>query len=124
MGSAGTGRLTDYSQAGATAGGGGGASGEDKCAEPIQEQLEEVARCQYYQDHKTVPPSGTPLTVVISNRVGVETEQLELVGYLPTRYNYIASCIRSGYRYSGVIEASTDVHVPAVLIRLTPVKVR
>lgn len=120
MGSAGTGRLTDYSQAGA--GVGGGASGEDKCAVPIQEQLEEVARCQYYQDHNTVPPTGTKLMVVISNRVGVETESFELVGYLPTKYNYIASCIRSGYRYAGVIEASTDVHVPAVLIRLTPVK--
>lgn len=121
MGSSGTGRLTDYTQSGGgTSGQGGGTSGSDKCMESIQEQLEEVALCDYFKNNNNVPPVATTVRVTIENRVAVETTAGELIGYLPTQYNYIVACIHNGYSYSGSIQVSTTDPLPTVLVHLTP----
>jgi len=121
MGSSGTGRLSDYTQSGGGLGGkSGGSSGTDKCIETIQEQLEEVALCDYYISNNNVPPIGSTVSVVIKNRIAIENTAGELIGYLPTQYNYLVGCIQNGYRYSGSIQVSTIDPLPTVLVHLRP----
>lgn len=123
MGSSGTGRFDHYppSGGGITPAGGG----TDPCAGEVVCALEEVARCQYYQHHQGTPPAGT-LVVLSSGLVGgrqaVETVVgAEVVGYLPTAFNYLRQCVARGHQYSGTVESSGMVNsVPVVRVRLTP----
>lgn len=118
MGSSGTGRLTDYSGSKNDQGGGGGTNGQDKCKEPITVQLEEVARSSYYVAHNDVPPKGTPVHLEYKTRLAVQTSSGELLGYLPTAYNYLAGCLKEGNQYRGSVQASGNSAVPAILVAL------
>lgn len=121
MGSSGTGRFTDYPGSGGTSSKGGkqgGSSGEDGCKKPISEQLEDVGRCDYFKTHKAVPKAGTPVAVVQDKRIAVTTVKGEVIGYLPTKYNYLAGCLAAGYKYGGTVATSKDTPVPAVLVDL------
>lgn len=121
MGSSGTGRLSDYPGSRGTSGKGGpqgGSSGEDRCKKPISEQLEDVSRCDYFKNHKRVPKAGTHVAAVQAKRIEVTTTEGEVIGYLPTKYNYLAGCIATGYKYSGTVVTSKDNPVPAVLVDL------
>ena len=121
MGSRGTGRLTDYpgSRGSSSKGGGqGGSSGEDRCKKSISEQLEEVGRCDYFKNHKAVPKAGTRVTAAQAKRIAVSTTAGELIGYLPTKYNYLAACLAAGIKYNGKVVTSKDTPVPAVLVDL------
>ncbi len=104
MGSSGTGKFSDYSKStqANTSGGNGGSSGEDPCAAEVDAVLEEVERSQYYKLHNSLPSVGIHVGVMLKERLAVEVNG-ELIGYLPTEYNYLASCIKSGSTYSGVI---------------------
>src|SRR5947209_3297310 len=105
MGSRGTGSLSDYSDNNNLKGGAkkGGDSGEDPCDKAFTALLEDVERCDYYKNHKSVPPRGTVINVSLSGRLSVETSKGEIIGYLPTAQNYLAGCMKNGRSYGGQI---------------------
>ena len=122
MGSRGTGRLTDYpgSRGKGSGGGGGqgGSSGRDRCKDAVVEQLEDVARCEYFKNHGNVPRASTKVDIVQQKRIAVATAGGEIVGYLPTKYNYLVACLASGFKYSGTIQRSSNTPIPTVLVDL------
>ena len=132
MGSNTTGRFQDYPGSrgsGASAEGAGGAasSGEDQCERAINGvALDDVARCPYYEAHDAVPSRGTAVRVrdnLYQGRIAVEAaDSREVIGLLPTMYNYLLSCIKAGYRYRGTVANATDRPVPTVAVNIAPEK--
>ena len=123
MGSSGGGSFTDYSGSTSSKTGGGssgGSSGNDPCRQAFQCTLEEVALCNYYTTHGTVPGVGTPLTVIFNVRLyAVDSAGLR-VGALPTSLNRYAACVKSGVVYDGIVTASTNSPVPSVTADFVP----
>jgi hypothetical protein len=119
MGSSGSGNLTDYSKPTST-GNKGGASGNDPCRKAFSDILEEVERCEYYINHHDVPPPGSNVTVRLRKRLEVLYEGKEVIGYLPTSRNYLASCIESGINYNGVVTNSRLKPMPSVSVDISP----
>jgi hypothetical protein len=114
LGSTGTGRPADYhpSEPG------------DRCAEPLPEiSLEDVATSEYFRRARAVPPRTTPVrlrTTLVGGRLGIEvSDTQELLGLVPTEYNYLRACISRGYGYAGAVMTSTDGPVPTVRVQLT-----
>ncbi|HEY0375341.1 MAG TPA: hypothetical protein VGC87_00110 [Pyrinomonadaceae bacterium] len=145
MGSSGSGSFSDYSKksgskkggtkrrgsskgggGGSGASGGGGPSGGNDCAKAIGDiSLEEVARCEYYQKYSDVPRVSTQVRVrkvLVGSRLGVENNKGELLGYIPTEYNYLVGCLEEGYSYTGLVKSSLNVRVPRINIDLRPHK--
>jgi len=119
MGSTGTGRFDDYH--GTSRGSGGDGGPEDQCNQPFTAMVEEVERCDYYRQHNALPEIGTRLTLRLGKRIRVETTQEELIGYLPTRFNYLAACLRSGYSYSGSVTSTAKPPILRVQVSISPV---
>lgn len=119
MGSSGTGKFSDYSNSTRPnpSGGNGGASGEDPCAAEVTAFLEEVERSQYYMLHNSLPAVGTQIVLMLKGRLAIEVNG-ELIGYLPTEYHYLASCIKSGSNYSGVITSVASHPVIRIQIQI------
>lgn len=137
MGSSGTDRFSDYSGShggdrpggrGSGAGGAGpagGQSGLNRCERAIGDTpLEEVARSEYHERHKGVPPTGTAVGVrkkLFGGRVAVETlDGREVVGLLGTEYLYLRTCMEQGWEYTGVVIDSAAGKVPTVRVDLAP----
>jgi hypothetical protein len=127
VGSKSTGRLGDYPGSGGT-GGGGGAKGKpdetDKCAAVIEDlPLEEVALSGYFKEHKAVPPEKTKVRVrdkLVDKRIAVETESgQEVIGYVPTAYNYLRQCMSNGWAYMGKVTSSSAGKLPKITVDLT-----
>src|ERR1700674_5443842 len=110
MGSSGSGRISDYpgsssqNKPGGT--GGGDGSKEDRCARAFSARLEDVEQSDYYRAQKKVPPVGTQLEVVQRKRLVAQTTKGGSVGNLPTSFNHLAACLKSGWKYIGKIESS------------------
>lgn len=116
MGSSGSGSLSDYSKRpkiGSGGGASGGSSGSDKCGEAFTAGLEDVAAHDYHANHGSPPPVGTQLTIEVRGRV-VAVAGTESVGSLPTRLNYLARCLESGFSYTGIVTASSNGSNPQV----------
>jgi hypothetical protein len=114
MGSSGSGRLTDYpgsSKSNDKNGGGGAGGGKpqaDRCARAISTALEDVEHSTYFKIHKTIPPAGTRLHVAQEKRIVAVTDEGEIVGNLPTQYNYLAACLTGGYTYVGQVRNASN----------------
>ena len=122
MGSSGTGNLRDYPGKRGTGngdGGQGGRRGGDRCNDAVKAELEEVARSEYYKNHQNVPRAGTQIQIVHRKRLAVITAAGEVVGYLPTKYNYLAACLASGFKYSGTVITSNNTPIPAVSVEVS-----
>ena len=123
MGTDGKDRFGDYDVTRSGPGGGEGGGGtEDPCEQEIAAMLEEVERCEYYQQHKAPPEIGTRLTVRLGKRLRVETADGELVGYLSTIHNHLATCIKSGYSYSGSVTSTASSPILRVEVAILPAK--
>ncbi len=111
MGSSGSGSFSDYSgktnQTSADSGSSGGLSGEDLCRKAFSAGLEDIEQYQLFSTSRTVPASGTFLSLTIATRIVAVDQAGVTVGALPTRFNYIAACIRSGIQYAGVVQRSS-----------------
>ena len=115
MGSSGPGRFTDYPGSGGgkpkgDPSGGGGGNGhppEDRCGRAFAVTLEDAEQSEYFGIHGHLPPVGQPLHIARRKRLVAETDDGESVGNLPTGYNYLASCLKEGWTYSGFVQAST-----------------
>jgi hypothetical protein len=139
MGSIGTGKFTDYpgsagghpgkGQKGKGGGGrgGGGGGGGDRCDLAIHNlALDEVATSEYFRNHGHAPRTGTQVRVrgkLVGSRIAVETSGAdEVVGYMPTEYNYLRQCMSRGYKYEGNVASSLGGLLPQVTVDLTPTK--
>lgn len=135
MGSSGSGSFTDYpgSQGGrpgkgggsSGSGGGHGGGGGDNCEKKISNLLlEEVANCEYFEKHESVPKAGTQVQVrkkLVHGRVAVETTvNGEVVGYVPTKFNYLRSCMTDGWQYPGKVAEASGGQLPKVKVDLSP----
>lgn len=127
MGSSGTGRFSDYSGSKREylPGEGeptGGSSGEDPCDQALSTTLEEIERCDYFRRTNSVPGEGEEVRIDIDGRVCATTVEGELIGYLPTRFNYLASCIYAGRKYGGVVVSVSIVPVVSIDVDISILK--
>lgn len=123
MGSTGPGRLSDYSRfGGAIKGVTGGEDLINKCEKAIATVLEDVEMCDYFKRNGHVPPKDTFVKVQIKTRLVALDINEEIIGYLPTEYNYLLGCLTEGYEYEGVVSGSFDNPIPSVYIAVTPQK--
>ncbi|WP_316832928.1 hypothetical protein [Pedobacter aquatilis] len=122
MGSTGSGSFSDYSKRKTTQPhDNGGTSGIDKCGKGFAANLEEVSRCFYFMNHGAVPSAGGGVKLAFNgSRLVVETALGEEIGYLPTRYNYLRTCLDDGYTYGGSISSSKNAPTPSVLVDIVP----
>lgn len=132
MGSTNTGRFTDYptSKQRAAAGGGSGQTpsggGEgDPCGNVVAELLlDEVERCQYYAAHQDVPSVGSDVVLLEQLEGGRLAVALggtgEVLGYLPTRFNYLRACIENDWSYGGEVVAALRELTPLIRVTLGP----
>lgn len=123
MGSSGSGSFTDYSKRKATTSTleNGGSSGVDSCGKAFNTPLEEISRCFYFINTGRVPAVQTEVRIFFNGvRLSVETLKGEEIGYLPTKFNYLKTCIDNGYNYQGVVFSSSVRPIPSVLVDITP----
>lgn len=132
MGSSGHGRFGTYhvggnlAGSGLTGGGIGGVAGggsEISCPSIIELiRLEDVALSEYFVKNESVPPFGS--SVELENRINhgrlvvrlLSTE--EVLGNLPTQYNYLLTCLQSGMRYTGTVVSSGEMPIPFIVVTL------
>lgn len=123
MGSTGSGRLTDYSRfKGAVKGVTGGEDLINKCDRAVATVLEDVETCDYYKKHGKVPAKGSYVRIDKKMRLVAVDENGDIIGHLPTEYNYLLECLNDGYQYEGEVSGSFDMPIPSVYIAATPQK--
>ncbi|HMJ70357.1 MAG TPA: hypothetical protein VK508_15740 [Cyclobacteriaceae bacterium] len=126
MGSSGSGHLSDYSGTPATGSGNsktGGNSNEDQCDKAFSTGLEDVQKCSYFAKNKNVPAAKTSVTVQFQDpRFVVVTGDDLVLGYLPTKFNYIAVCFKKKFKFSGSVTSSHLKPVPSITVAINPVK--
>lgn len=127
MGSTGTGHISDYTdnqpQKGDNSSGShetGGKSGSDKCQNAFSTNLEEVSNSKYLTQNKELPPAGTKILIAFDQRIIATVEDGTILGYLPTRFNYLLNCIENGFEYTGVIVSSNLKPLPSIVIDVHP----
>ena len=119
MGSSGTGHFSDYTNEPPTKGGGGGGSeGTDICRQSFESDVEEVGTSEYHHTVGKVPPKGTLVRVERRVRPAIVASDGMLIGYLPTKFNYLVSCMISGYEYSGEVTQSSNTRLPTVFVSI------
>ncbi|MBR1492745.1 MAG: hypothetical protein IJ610_08390 [Bacteroidaceae bacterium] len=123
MGSTGSGRLSDYSRfGGAIKGVTGGEDLVNKCEKAIATALENVETCDYFKRNGHVPSKGTLIKIGLKTRLVALDYNDEVIGYLPTEYNYLLGCLTEGYEYEGIVSGSFESPIPSVYIAATPQK--
>lgn len=123
MGSTGSGRLTDYSRfRGAVKGVTGGEDLINRCDRAVATALEDVETCDYYKKHSKVPAKGAYVRIEKKMRLVAVDENGDVIGHLPTEYNYLLGCLTDGYQYEGEVSGSFDTPVHSVYIAVTPHK--
>jgi hypothetical protein len=112
MGSSGSGRISDYpgtSQASGDASqgdGGGQQPPEDRCARAFSVRLEDIEHSDYYQVNGAPPLAGEALEIRQAKRLVAVAANGLSVGNLPTGLNYLAACMKDGWRYAGRVTDS------------------
>lgn len=122
MGSTGSGRFTDYSGQTPENGEGktGGSSEENRCEKAFSAMLEEIERCTYFKEKDSVPEVGEIVTIGFDGRPLAISKEGHIIGYLPTKFNYIKMCMDDGYSYSGRVVSSSNELVAAVTVDIQP----
>ena len=123
MGSTGTGKFSDYPGSKSSTGGAGAGSGggQNPCDKAFNARLEDVERCSYYQNHSAPPPRDTEVEIIFKERLCAATRDGVVVGYLPTKFNYLAKCIKDNYTYEGIVVKSLNNNPVVVEIDVTPI---
>lgn len=123
MGSTGTGHLTDYSgYKKAVVGETGGKDTVYICNKAVATSLEDVATSDYFKKHGTVPLKGIPVIITSTSRIVAVDDKGDVIGNLPTEYNYLLGCIEEGYQYEGEVTDSFTSPLPSTSIAVTPQK--
>lgn len=122
MGSTGMGSFTDYSNRKQQTPDDetGGTGQQDICRKAFSTRLEDVERCEYYKANNDVPRVGQEVRIYFSKRIVAQTLDGVDIGYLPTKFNYINTCLNSGYEYSGIVQSSSNSPIPTVTVDIVP----
>lgn len=130
MGSTSTGRFTDYPTtrrpSGEPPSGSEGNGGQDdRCGKAISDQLlDDVERCDYWTSHHDVPPVGSDVELLPNLHEGRLAVALagtgEILGYLPTKFNYLRGCMEEGWRYQGEVVATLRELTALIRVDLGP----
>lgn len=121
MGSSGTGNFSDYLNfQGAIKGVTGGVDSEDKCALAFSTLIEDVDTCEYYCKKGMLPAVDTEVSVDFKVRLVVKSNDGLIIGYLPTKYNYLRHCIVKGFTYTGVVSVASSTPINTVVVDITP----
>lgn len=124
MGSSGPGNFSDYSNyPRAIKGVTGAVDSEDKCALAFSTLIEDVDTCEYYSKKGTLPAVGTEVYVNFKVRLVVKSNDGLIIGYLPTKYNYLRNCIVKGFNYTGVVSNASSTPINTVIVDITPTTV-
>lgn len=121
MGSSGPGNFSDYSNyPRAIKGMTGAVDSEDKCALAFSTLIEDVDTCEYYSKKGVLPAVGTEVYVDFKVRLVVKSNNGLIIGYLPTKYNYLRYCIVKGFTYTGVVSNVSSTPINTVVVDITP----
>ena len=121
MGSTGSGTFSDYHGHRGNRSAQGGESNEDKCEKAFSTDLEDVENCSYFKNNQNVPPVGTAVTVIFNDlRLEVIDDNKECVGYLPTKFNYLRTCLEDDFGYGGVISSSSLTPIVSITVDISP----
>lgn len=121
MGSSGTDNFSDYSNyPRAIKGVTGAVDSEDKCALAFSTLIEDVDTCEYYSKKGVLPGVGTEVYVDFKVRLVVKSNDGLIIGYLPTKYNYLRYCIVKGFTYTGVVSNASSTPINTVIVDITP----
>lgn len=121
MGSSGPGNFSDYSNyPRAIKGVTGAVDSEDKCALAFSTLIEDVDTCEYYSKKGVLPAVGTEVYVDFKVRLVVKSNDGLIIGYLPTKYNYLRNCIVKGFTYTGVVSVASSKPINTVVVDITP----
>jgi hypothetical protein len=106
-----------------TTGGTGKGTGEIECPKKITNiSLEDVATSEYYMQHRALPVAGEAIHLrnkVHNGRLVVEKKDTkEILGNLPTQYNYLINCIKKDVHYSGVVISADNTPIPFIVVTL------
>lgn len=101
----------------------GGRAGEIECPDVIEHiRLEDVAISEYYVNKHSLPNSSEAVelrnTIYKGRLVVTSTSTGEILGNLPTQYNYLINCIKRGTKYTGTVISSGKSPVPFVVVSL------
>lgn len=136
MGSSGSGKFGNYhidknfneskQNNGTNTSGIGGAvegHGEVMCPNSIELiKLEDVPFSEYYKMYNNVPAKDEKVKLrntLHNGRLVVELlSTSEIIGNLPTEYNYLFNCVRKGKAYFGEINSSGISPIPYVVVSL------
>nr|WP_315154069.1 hypothetical protein [uncultured Flavobacterium sp.] len=122
MGSTGSGSFSDYDHKPKGNSNQGGSSGEDKCARAFSTLLEEVQNCEFFETTANVLPPGATVSIIFANpRLAVQNDNNVIIGYLPTKFNYLLACMESGINYSGMVSSSTLIPLASVSVDISPI---
>lgn len=105
--------------------GGGTKLATDVCDRIIESAtIEEVEKTHYHKKHHKVPLEGEYVELrktLEEGRLVIEHVLSRLsIGYLPTRFNYLAQCLASGKQYSGKVVKSANSPCARIIITLSP----
>lgn len=121
MGSSGTGNFSDYKNfPRAIKGLTGADDSEDKCALAFSTLIEDVDTCEYYSKKGVLPAAGAEVYVDFKVRLVVKSNDGLIIGYLPTKYNYLRNCIVKGFTYTGVVSNVSSTPINTVIVDITP----
>lgn len=121
MGSTGPDNFSDYSNyPRAIKGVTGAVDSEDKCALAFSTLIEDVDTCEYYSKKGVLPAVGTEVYVDFKVRLVVKSNDGLIIGYLPTKYNYLRYCIVKGFTYTGVVSNASSTPINTVIVDITP----
>ena len=121
MGSSGTGNFSDYKNfPRAIKGLTGADDSEDKCALAFSTLIENVDTYEYYSKKGVLPAVGAEVYIDFKVRLVVKSNDGLIIGYLPTKYNYLRYCIVKGFTYTGVVSNVSSTPINTVIVDITP----
>lgn len=104
------------------AGDGNGGNGFESPEKLDYIRLEDVAISDYYRNRNNVPSRGEPVSLlskIYNSRLVVASDVTgEVIGNLPTRYNYLYNTIIRGIQYKGAVVSSGLSPIPYVVVSL------
>lgn len=126
MGSSGFGTFGNYditNKGSISPNGQNGGIGGGNFPDPLEYiRLEDVAISEYYMNYQSLPAQGESVelaTRIIHGRLAVlDGGTGEVLGNLPTRYNYLLRNIQLGTLFTGIVVSSGEIPVPFVVVTL------
>lgn len=97
--------------------------GEVECPEIIENiRLEDVATSEYFVKYGNLPTVQSIIKIrdsIYQGRLVAEVvDTNEIIGNLPTQYNYLFNCLKSGVHYNGRVISSGKSPIPFIVVTI------